>query len=346
MVCSFKKYTLHFKRSAGTSRGVLKDKDTYILMINDESGTAYGECNRFTGLSYDDLPGYEEKLADICRRLPSEKQHLLAELSDWPSIYFGVETALKDVENGCKQIIFPEGFSNSGFTIPANGLIWMGTKEEMERQVKQKLQEGYTSIKFKIGAIDFNTELALLKYVRNQFNEQEVEIRVDANGAFSSKEAKEKIRRISEFGVHYIEQPIKAGQWQEMAALAEDTPVKIALDEELIGINDPGRRRKLVETISPQMLILKPALVGGFSACDAWKELIESRGGSWVITSALESNIGLNAIAQYAAQHTTTIAQGLGTGQLFTNNFPSPYSTDSKGLHYHCDKNWDFSLLS
>lgn len=346
MDCFFKKYTLHFKRSAGTSRGVIHDKDTYILMIRDGEQMAYGECNLFTKLSYDDRYGYEEKLAEMCRRLPGEKEHLLSELSEWPSIYFGVETVLKDWENGCRQIIFPKSISKSGFRIPTNGLIWMGTKDEMKDQIKSKLDNGYNSIKLKIGAIDFDTELELLKYIRQQFNEKDVEIRVDANGAFQFAEAREKIKQISEYAVHYIEQPIKAGQWQEMAALAENSPVKIALDEELIGIQDPEKRANLINTISPQLLILKPALLGGFDSCDQWKNLIAKHSGSWVVTSALESNIGLNAIAQYAALDITGVPQGLGTGQLFTNNFPSPYTIDSKGLHYHCDKNWDFSALS
>lgn len=344
--CSYTSYSLHFKIPGGTSRGILKDKTTYIIKMSDGQKTAYGECNLFKGLSYDDRPGYEKKLKEVCERLPSGREDLLPELQEWPSLHFGVETLLKDWENGGNQIIFPNSMEENGFSIATNALIWMGSKEFMYAQLKDRLAEGNTSIKLKIGAIDFETELDLMRYIRKEFSEEEVEIRVDANGAFGFEEAREKIKRISEYGINYIEQPIKAGQWQEMAALAENTPVKIALDEELIGVQDPEGRKRLVATIAPQLLILKPALAGGFAACDAWKKYIEEQGGTWVITSALESNIGLNAIAQYAATEPSPYPQGLGTGQLFTNNFPSPYTVDAKGLHYHADRSWDFSLLS
>lgn len=346
MRCSYNLYFLRFKNPGGTSRGVLKEKETYILRLREGKKTAYGECNLFRGLSYDDRVGYEEKLKEICIRLPEEGKSVLFDLQEWPSIYFGVETLLKDWENGAEQVLFSKSISVQGFSIPTNALIWMGKKEDMMSQLKARLEEGNTSIKLKIGAIDFETELELMRFIRKQFTAQEVEIRVDANGAFGFEEAKEKIKRISEFEINYIEQPIKAGQWQEMAALAENSPVKIALDEELIGIQKKETRAQLVKTIIPQMLILKPALIGGFTACDEWKGLIENEGGSWVITSALESNIGLNAIAQYTALDVSEYAQGLGTGQLYTNNFPSPYTVDAQGLHYHVDKKWDFSLLS
>lgn len=345
MRCTFKKYTLRFINPGGTSRGVLHQKDTYILILKEGERNAYGECNLFKSLSCDDRPGYEDKLAAICRRLPDEKEKILPGLRQWPSIYFGVETVLRDRSNGSCRIIFPESVSPSGFSIPINGLIWMSDKQTMKEQIINKLKEGYRSIKLKIGAIDFESELGLLKFIRSQFRENEVELRVDANGAFLYEEAKEKIKRLSDYHVNYIEQPIKPGRWQEMAALAENTPVKIALDEELIGITSIREKKRLIDTIAPQILILKPALLGGFTSCDEWKKLIEDRGGSWVITSALESNIGLNAIAQYAAVDKGTMAQGLGTGQLFENNFSSPYTVDSNGLHYHCDKNWDFTLL-
>lgn len=345
MQVSYQKYILQFKIPGGTSRGVLRIKDTYIIQIKEDGKTAYGECALFRGLSYDDRDDYEEKLEEVCRRIPSEKEAILDELREWPSIRFGVETLLKDWRNGSKQVIFPESISAEGFTVPINALIWMGSDDRMKQQIEKRLDEGYTSIKLKIGAIDFESELALIKLIRDRFGALEVEIRLDANGAFTFAEAKEKIKRLSEYGVNYIEQPIKAGQWQEMAALAEDSPVKIALDEELIGITDPPKMVRLIETIAPQGLIIKPALVGGFSSSDFWKDLIARKGGFSVVTSALESNIGLNAIAQYTACRPEKFAQGLGTGGLFTNNFPAPYTVDSKGLHYHCDKMWDFSAL-
>ncbi len=345
MNCSFQKYSLTFRKPGGTSRGVLHTKDTYIIRLSQGGKIAWGECNRFAGLSCDDKPGYEEKLKEICSRLPEEMEHLSAELTEWPSIRFGVETVLQDWYNGSKQEIFPQVIGEEGFTIPINGLIWMGPHDDMMEQVKTKLSEGYTSIKLKVGAIDFRSELDLIRYIRREFSEDEVELRLDANGAFDLKEAKEKLNRMADYHIHYIEQPIRAGQWQEMARLVEDSPIRIALDEELIGINDPARQKDLMNTISPKILILKPALIGGFAASDAWTAQVEGIGGYRIITSALESNIGLNAIAQYAAQKPSPHAHGLGTGKLYTNNFPSPYHVDASGLHYRSDQKWDFSAL-
>lgn len=345
MVCTWKKYTLHFKKPGGTSRGILYHKDTYFIICKDGPQTAYGECNLFKNLSSDDRPDYEEKLTEVCKRLPAEREKMPDQLVGFPSIRFGVETVLKDIQNGSRQIIFPEVIGENGFIVPINGLIWMGAKEDMKKQVAVKLKDGYTSIKLKIGAIDFENEIDLVKYIRKQFSVDELEIRLDANGAFTWTEAKEKIDRLSAYNINYIEQPIRAGQWQEMAALTANTPIKIALDEELIGINEMVRKEKLLNTISPQILILKPALVGGFASCDEWMQMIESRGGRWVVTSALESNIGLNAIAQYTRQYSSPYAQGLGTGQLYTNNIPSPYTADAHGIHYHTGKNWDFTPL-
>ncbi len=341
----FVKYSLQFIKPGGTSRGVLKTKDTYIIRWKEPDRIAYGECNLFKGLSFDDRPAYENVLGQVCQRLPEEQAKILDTLDDWPSIKFGVETLLKDRQNGAQQIIYPEALDLVGFTVPVNGLIWMSDKNEMKAQIDDKLKDGFTSIKLKIGAIDFEAELDLIRYIRAQFNADEVEIRLDANGAFSFAEASDKINRLSEYGINYIEQPIKAGQWQEMAALVEKTPIKIALDEELIGVLDNEKQQELIDTIRPQLLVLKPALIGGFQKSDAWKRKIEQTGGSWVITSALESNIGLNAIAQYTSKERSPFAQGLGTGQLFSNNFPSPYTVDAKGLHYHPTHYWDFSLL-
>lgn len=346
MNCHFVKYNLHFRKPGGTSRGVLHNKETYIIILTNGEKTAYGECNLFKNLSFDDRNGYEQKLSSVCEKLSQEVLfYPEEELSEWPSILFGVETVLNDWKNGGRQIIFSEIASKNDFTIPTNALIWMGTKEEMKQQIIAKLKDGFTSIKLKIGAIDFESELELLKFIRKQFSVNEVEIRLDANGAFTFGEAREKIKRLSAFDINYLEQPIKAGQWHEMAELCNQSPIKIALDEELIGVIKPGEKRDLLDTISPQLLILKPALIGGFAATTEWKNLIEKSGGEWVITSALESNIGLNAIAQYTSLLHPKMAQGLGTGQLFTNNFPSPYTIDSKGLHYDQHRKWDLSLL-
>ncbi len=346
MQCTFKKYQLIFKTPGGTSRGVLHRKETYFISLKDADKIAYGECNRFAGLSYDDRENYEEKLTEICQRLPEEKEEVLKDLKEWPSIHFGVEMLLKDRENGSQRIIFPEVIGENGFFVPTNGLIWMGEKEMMKKQVEAKLKDNYTSIKLKIGAIDFDYELELIRFIRQQYSSKEVEIRLDANGAFSVEEAKEKLERLAEYEINYLEQPIKAGRWDEMAEIISFSPIKIALDEELIGIQDSDKRQALIQTLQPDLLILKPALLGGFKGCDEWKKLIEQQGGSWVITSALESNIGLNAIVQYTALGYSDYAQGLGTGQLYTNNFPSPYTIDHLGIHYHKDKEWDLSLLA
>lgn len=345
MHCTYKKYRLQFRNPSGTSRGVLLFKDTFFLKLQDEDRIAYGECNLFLNLSSDDKDGYEAKLLEVCKRLPVEMSALIAELEEWPSIQFGVEMLLKDWENGGKRVIFPEAVETNTFTIPVNGLIWMGDRKFMFEQIKNKLQDGYKCIKLKIGAIDFSTELELMHYIRSQFTSSDVEIRVDANGAFIPSEALEKLNRLSAYDISYIEQPIRAGQWYEMASLIDRSPVTIALDEELIGLNNLAAKLEMMQVVKPDLLILKPALIGGLQGADTWKNLVEQQNGSSIVTSALESNIGLNALAQYVALTNTDVAQGLGTGQLYTNNFPSPYSVDARGLHYNGIQSWDLSLL-
>lgn len=345
MDCSFKKYTLHFKKPGGTSRGILYDKETYIISLEENGLTAFGECNLFKGLSADDRENYEEKLAEVCQRLQKERENILPELISWPSLYFGVETLLHDLNNGCRQIIFPKAFSQNTFTIPTNGLIWMGSRESMLKQIDAKLESGYRCIKLKIGAIDFRQELELVQYIRNRVDAHQVELRLDANGAFSPEKALKKLRVLADYDIRYIEQPIKAGQWKAMASLIKESPIPIALDEELIGIYSLDQKKQLMEKLKPEVLILKPALLGGFAACDEWKNLLATFGnGINVVTSALESNIGLNAIAQYVAADPSELAQGLGTGQLYNNNIPAPYDLDANGLHYNPSKKWDFSL--
>lgn len=347
--CSFQKYTLRFVKPGGTSRGILKEKDTWIISIYDDSQKdliAYGECGLFKGLSDDDRPNYEEKLSAVCKRLPFEKEKVLADLKDWPSIYFGVESVLKDWENGAQRILFKSDFTENHEGILINGLIWMGTKESMLEQIKNKLKEGFTCLKLKIGAIDFENELSLLRFIRNEFTAQEISLRVDANGAFSTKNALEKLKQLSEFNLHSIEQPIRAKQWQEMAALVLQSPVPIALDEELIGINILEEKKKLIETIQPSFIILKPSLVGGFAGSDEWIEIIEQHKGNWWITSALESNIGLNAIAQYTFTKKNPLPQGLGTGQLYLNNFDSPLEVIQGKLFSNKHHRWNFDNLN
>ncbi len=347
MHCTFKKYTLYFKQPAGTSRGWLRDKDTYILIADVNGRKAYGECNLFKGLSADDRDGYEDKLKEVCERLPLEGEKILSSLQDWPSIAFGVEMLLLDVKNGCKQIIFPEVFSDNTFTVPTNGLIWMGDRAQMMKRVDEKLGKGYKCIKLKIGGINFEEEVGILAYIRSKADGKKVNLRLDANGAFAPGKALKKIEALAAFGIQHIEQPIKAGQWNAMAELVRYSPIPIALDEELIGVHSLEEKRRLMATIAPKVLILKPALLGGFAACDKWRMLLKDVPDSYcIVTSALESNIGLNAIAQYTAKSNPKEAQGLGTGQLYTNNIPAPYDLDATGLHFNPSKNWDFTLLT
>jgi len=344
MKATFQKYILNFKQPSGTSRGVLRTKDTYFLFISDENNEGIGECGLFRGLSIDDRDDYEEKLQWLCDNINLEAQLLLKELSEFPSIQFGLEQALLSLKSKDKFELFPSKFSKGQDSIPINGLIWMGSEAFMKEQIKEKLKAGFTTIKMKIGAIDFKSELELLKSIRKEFSKREIELRVDANGAFDPKSALEKLKRLSEYKIHSIEQPIKQGQWQEMARLCEETPLPIALDEELIGIIDVTKKEELLLTVNPQFIILKPSLVGGINGSNEWINLSNSHTVDWWITSALESNIGLNAIAQYTYSLEVSLPQGLGTGSLFTNNMESPLEVNNGSLLYNTSKKWNVNF--
>ena len=295
----YSRYLLHFKEDAGTSRGVLKEKETFFVKVWDESCPevfGMGECALFRGLSADDRKNYEEKLEEVCQRIEEVK---MEELEEWSSIRFGVEMALQDLAMGGRQLYFPSAFTEGRLAIEINGLIWMGDKSTMLQRIQQKLEAGFHCIKLKIGAIDFEAELSLLQYIRERFSCEKVELRVDANGAFAPEEAMSKLEALAAFGLHSIEQPIRQGQWEEMAHLCRETPIPIALDEELIGVYGRKKKLELLEKVQPQYIILKPALCGGFSGAREWIELAEKRGIGWWVTSALESNIGLNALAQW-----------------------------------------------
>lgn len=294
-------------------------------------------------MSIDDRPDYEDKLQWLCESINKEREELLQELIEFPSIQFGLEQALLSLKSKDKFELFPSDFTKGHDSIPINGLIWMGSEQFMHQQIKEKLESGFTTIKMKIGAIDFDTELALLKSIRKEYNANEIELRVDANGAFKPALALEKLKRLSDYKLHSIEQPIKQGQWQEMARLCEETPLPIALDEELIGIFDVTKKEELLLTVKPQFIILKPSLVGGINGSDEWIKLCKSHNVAYWITSALESNIGLNAIAQYTYNLGVSMPQGLGTGGLFTNNFESPLEVIKGALHYNTNKNWKFN---
>lgn len=333
MKATYKKYILNFKQPSGTSRGVLRTKETWFLRIFNDEKFGIGECGLFRGLSIDDRSDYEQKLKWVCEHIHLGLENLLKELVEFPSIQFGLEQAFLSLQATDPYELFPSKFTQEKEGININGLIWMGDKAFMKSQIKQKLQEGFTCIKMKIGAIDFDTEIELLQSIRNEFSSKEVELRVDANGAFSPKEALGKLQRLSELNLHSIEQPIKQGQLQEMAELCTNTPLPIALDEELIGVFTLKEKRKLIETIKPQYIILKPSLVGGYQSSNYWIAISEKNNTDWWITSALESNIGLNAIAQWTYSLNTNLPQGLGTGSLFTNNIKSPLQVKQGKLY-------------
>ena len=327
MIATFKKHTFYFKNPSGTSRGVLTEKHSWFIELIDESNTSikgFGECSVIPGLSPDfiDFESYESKLSEVCQSVDYYLSDLNV-LANLPSILFGLETALYDFKNGGHGVIFDNSFSKGQRRIPINGLIWMGDTQFMLQQIEQKLEEGYSCLKMKIGAIDFNAEVKIIEGIRKRFSAKEITLRVDANGAFSPKEALEKLNILSKYDIHSIEQPIRQGQLKEMTDLCIKTTVPIALDEELIGINKLEEKNNLIQTIQPQFIILKPSLHGGIKGCKEWIEIAESHSIPWWITSALESNIGLNSVAQFTGEYQNNLPQGLGTGSLYTNNIPS-----------------------
>ena len=341
---SYKKYILNFKNPSGTSRGILKTKETWFIFLEQNGKAGVGEAGLFRGLSADDVPNYEGKLQWICNNINLGLEELLFETTSFPSIQFGLEQAFLSLQSNTQFDLFPSEFTKGKASIPINGLVWMGDKTFMKTQIKEKLKSGFSCIKMKIGAIDFNTEVELLKSIRKEFSSKEIELRVDANGAFKPKEALEKLKVLSDLEIHSIEQPIKQNQWEDMADLCSRTPLAIALDEELIGVFLSERKKELIAQIKPQYIILKPSLVGGFAGTKEWINLAEQNTIGWWITSALESNVGLNAIAQFTYNLKSKLPQGLGTGGLFTNNFDSPLEVKKGTLQYNPSKKWNFNL--
>ena len=342
---TYYKYILQFKTPSGTSRGILKTKETWFLYLSEEDKFGVGECGLFRGLSIDDRPDYEDKLKWVCNNIELGLDILLAKTIHFPSIQIGLEQAFLSLQSPSPFKLFVSNFTESNKAIDINGLIWMGDREFMNDQIKEKIAQGFRCLKMKIGAIDFATEVQLLASIRKEFSINDIELRVDANGAFKPSEALEKLKILSNYDLHSIEQPIRQGHYQEMALLCEETPLPIALDEELIGVFDVTKRTKMLQIIKPQYIILKPSLVGGFKESLEWIELAKKSGIGWWVTSALESNIGLNAIAQWTATLKSSMPQGLGTGGLFTNNFDSPLEVYKGGLYYNKNKNWNFNLI-
>lgn len=325
LVASWEKHELIFKTPAKTSRETFKTKDTYLLKVTSDDITGTGECSPLWTLSIDPKEEYAEKLNWLCNNINNWRSILSDNtLSGFPSILFGLETALLDLKNGGKQIIFPSEFTAGNTDIEINGLIWMGDYDYMAKQIQDKIKAGFKCVKLKIGAIDWEQEKALLKSIRKTFSATEIELRVDANGAFTSHDAVARLKVLADLQIHSIEQPIMAGQINEISNLCSNTPVPIALDEELIGINHYTDKEALLKSIKPQYIILKPSLIGGIKSSQEWIEIAEKNNIKWWATSALEGNIGLNAIAQFTYQTGNKMPQGLGTGQLFETNFDAP----------------------
>ena len=342
---TYHKYILHFKVPSGTSRGILKTKETWFLHLEKEGSFGIGECGLFRGLSIDDRPDYENKLKWVCNNIGLGIDILLSKTNDFPSIQIGIEQAFLSLHSSSPFKLFVSDFTESNKAIAINGLIWMGDRQFMKDQIKEKIAQGFRCLKMKIGAIDFKSEIELLASIRKEFSIKDIELRVDANGAFQSYEALEKLKILSSYDLHSIEQPIKQGQLQEMASLCEQSPLPIALDEELIGVFGVTKKKELLQIINPQYIILKPSLVGGFKGSLEWIDLANDFGIEWWVTSALESNVGLNAIAQWTATLKNSLPQGLGTGSLFTNNFECPLKVNNGMLHYEKNKNWNFNLI-
>lgn len=327
---------LHFKQPAGTSRGVYTERRIWLVRMSDGSSVGMGECAPLPDLSCDALEPYiyNKVLGDFCRQVEQTGEIPYEDLRDYPSMLFGLETAMLNLRRGC--LLFDTPFANGKQGIPINGLVWMGSYEEMLQRMEDKLAQGFHCVKLKVGAIDFEHEFDLVKRIRERFSHHEVELRLDANGGFKPEDALYRLELLSQYAIHSIEQPIKQKQWAKMAELCRDAPLPIALDEELIGVNDPEIKRQMLRIIKPAYIVLKPSLHGGMMGCREWIDIAREEGiGSW-ITSALESNVGLDAIAQFCSEvygDEITFPQGLGTGQLFTDNIPMP-------LEIRGDKLW------
>ena len=340
MKASYFRYVLDFKQASGTSRGILKQKETWFIKLEHQNKWGIGECGILRGLSCDDRPDFEEKLHWVCENIELGQDALYIAMKEFPSIQMGIETVFKSFQSKDPYQLFPSDFTDSKATLPINGLVWMGDHSFMMRQIEDKLESGFSCIKMKVGAIGFDQELSILKSIRARFSKEEITLRVDANGAFSVSEAPIKLKALSTLDIHSIEQPIGTGQTDAMAELCKNTPIPIALDEELIGVFESSQREMLLEEVKPQYIILKPSFIGGFSGAQEWIDLANDRNIGWWVTSALESNVGLNAISQWTYTLNPKGAQGLGTGSLFSNNIDSPLEVKNGYIRYAKLKEW------
>ncbi len=345
MKATYKKYILNFKQPSGTSRGVLNEKETWFIILEQSGKKGIGECGILRGLSADDRPDYEEKLQWTCDNIQLGKDILWKLLIEFPSIQFGIEMAFQSLGSENPFLLFPSDFTNGKKNININGLVWMGDESSMKQQIEEKLAQGFRCIKLKIGALDFEKELDLLRFIRVSFDSKTIEIRVDANGAFDENKTLYKLNQLFGYQIHSIEQPIKKNNTDRMAELCKTTPIPIALDEELIGVFSQEEKEQLLQKIKPQYIVLKPSFVGGFRGTKEWIDLAKKHQIGWWITSALESNIGLNAIAQWTFLQENCMPQGLGTGGLFSNNFDCPLEIKEGQLVYNSGLNWICNLV-
>lgn len=341
MKATYYPYFLNFKNPSGTSRGVLTKKETWFIIIDNGHKKGIGECGLLRGLSCDDREDYEEKLAWACTNIDLGLEELWESLLEFPSIQFGLEMAFLSLESNSPFELFPSDFTQGKAQIDINGLVWMGDKDFMKQQIESKIKAGFRCIKLKIGAIDFEKEVALLHYIRANFSSKEIEIRVDANGAFEQTDALDKLNQISVFELHSIEQPIKTKQYNSLTELCKKSPLPIALDEELIGVFKYEEKEALLKQIKPHYIILKPSFIGGFRGTKEWIYLADKYKIGWWVTSALESNVGLNAIAQWTFLQNNSMPQGLGTGELYNNNIECPLMVTNGKLGYDQTKLWE-----
>ena len=339
-------HPLVFIRPAGTSRGVLEEKPCIFIKLTSHHGQrGIGEVSFIPGLSVENEEDLEIQVDHICKLINRGEMDPRQQLPALPGVQFALETAMLDMETGGVHLLYPSEFTESEKGIPTNGLIWMGTRPFMISQIREKMKLGFRVLKMKVGSLNFSEELDLVNWIRSEFGTDDLEIRLDANGAWDPEEAREKMERLSPYWIHSIEQPIAPGQQEAMAQLCLDASIPVALDEELIGITDPLKRSELLEKVRPPYIILKPGLLGGLSVADEWIALAKKYRAGWWITSALESNVGLNAIAQWTWQQNISRPQGLGTGALYTNNIPSPLQMSGQHLWYRPENKWDLNSI-
>jgi len=340
------RHRLEFKIPGGTSRGVLRHKDSWLIQISNGDRHGIGECSIIEGLSPESHQVVQNIFEEIPQYLNEGKEFLLQRYSKAPAVQFAIEMAFSGLESHHPLLHFDTQFIHHQQMIPINGLIWMGDIESMMAQLEQKIKLGFSCIKIKVGAIDFESEYDLLHRIRKRYHSSDIELRLDANGAFQPEVAMQKLSRLSEYNIHSIEQPIAPGQWDEMATLCKSTPIPIALDEELIGVKSESDKENVIQQINPQYIIIKPSLVGGWQGAEEWVSIAEKHAVGWWASSALECNIGLNAIAQWVSTKQISMPQGLGTGRLFTNNIETPLYIRGQNMGFDLNKLSDFTLKS